>query len=524
MKKFLLIAAMAALAIGANADGYKFEKVWSNTDVASLWLTGVRQGFGLNGKYYINDTQFNGDGTPTIYIYGENGLDGTLPGSANEAFTRDEAGNLIYMNNVPFASHTNDIPWPLEAGASIVVVNPTTLVSKEYVIPEDALPSGRLDCLGFAKGNLLEDGQLFLVGGKDETHFLVMTIAGGEVEMDECYKVNNDKVSATTSTVINYYTDVAGNEALLYVTRNAQIVKIPMTDLTDGEVVVLPGRAPSNGAFPFVWDGKELFVYPYKTPADANYLDGWAIAEAGADEPIAVAPTLFTARTNEYQSNWVNAEVDANGVTIYHYYPGGYLDVWRLTKDEPVPEPKKVYMLGGDDQPWDPTNGTEFVYDAEKNVYTATVTFPAEYNFFGFTTELAENNDDGGWAYIEPFRFGAIADEGTDYWYSGEEDFISLTWDEYHAIRIPAGEYNMTVNLEDMKLFIEEVAPAFLRGDVDMSGDVKIGDVTALINYLLSGDATGISLQAADCDQNGEIKIGDVTALINFLLSGTWAE
>ena len=63
---------------------------------------------------------------------------------------------------------------------------------------------------------------------------------------------------------------------------------------------------------------------------------------------------------------------------------------------------------------------------------------------------------------------------------------------------------------------------SFLRGDVNGDGQVKIGDVTALINYLLSGDALGINLQAADCDQNGEIKIGDVTALINYLLSGSW--
>ena len=62
----------------------------------------------------------------------------------------------------------------------------------------------------------------------------------------------------------------------------------------------------------------------------------------------------------------------------------------------------------------------------------------------------------------------------------------------------------------------------FMRGDVNGDGQVKIGDVTTLINYLLSGDASGINLQAADCDQNGEIKIGDVTALINYLLSGTW--
>ena len=67
-----------------------------------------------------------------------------------------------------------------------------------------------------------------------------------------------------------------------------------------------------------------------------------------------------------------------------------------------------------------------------------------------------------------------------------------------------------------------ETAPAFTRGDVDMDGFVKISDVTALINYLLSGDATGIDLNAADTDQDNQIKISDVTTLINFLLSGNW--
>ena len=62
----------------------------------------------------------------------------------------------------------------------------------------------------------------------------------------------------------------------------------------------------------------------------------------------------------------------------------------------------------------------------------------------------------------------------------------------------------------------------FTRGDVNGDGQVKIGDVTALINYLLSGDASDINLQAADCNEDGQIKIGDVTELINYLLSGTW--
>ena len=61
-----------------------------------------------------------------------------------------------------------------------------------------------------------------------------------------------------------------------------------------------------------------------------------------------------------------------------------------------------------------------------------------------------------------------------------------------------------------------------MRGDVDRDGQVKISDVTALINYLLSGDASGISVEAADCDLDHNIKISDVTTLINYLLSGSW--
>lgn len=61
-----------------------------------------------------------------------------------------------------------------------------------------------------------------------------------------------------------------------------------------------------------------------------------------------------------------------------------------------------------------------------------------------------------------------------------------------------------------------------LVGDVNGDDKVSIADVTALINYLLSGDASAINIELADCNHDGEIKIGDVTALINFLLSGTW--
>ena len=63
---------------------------------------------------------------------------------------------------------------------------------------------------------------------------------------------------------------------------------------------------------------------------------------------------------------------------------------------------------------------------------------------------------------------------------------------------------------------------AGLRGDVNGDHDVDIADATALINYLLYGDATGLNMVNANCDLAGGIDIADATALINYLLYGAW--
>ena len=62
----------------------------------------------------------------------------------------------------------------------------------------------------------------------------------------------------------------------------------------------------------------------------------------------------------------------------------------------------------------------------------------------------------------------------------------------------------------------------FTRGDVNNDGNVDINDTAVLFDYLLSGNATDISLSAADCNQDGRTDISDITVLIDYLLSGTW--
>lgn len=63
---------------------------------------------------------------------------------------------------------------------------------------------------------------------------------------------------------------------------------------------------------------------------------------------------------------------------------------------------------------------------------------------------------------------------------------------------------------------------ASLKGDVNNSGVVDISDVTDLINYLATGNSTGINMTAANVNGDSGVDISDVTALIDYLLHGTW--
>ena len=302
---------------------YTIEPLWDITDLSFLTAGDVRQGFGMNGKFYINDKA-----NQKVIVIDENGLLNTeYPGGANCGITRDEAGNLVISN-----AHFPDA-WTAES--TIIVVDPETNEMKEYVVPEECGMAGRCDFIGFAKGDMMEDGVIYMTGATN-TGISVMTIAGGEVSVDDCYVAPCDGLTPSTSTVINYFTDLAGEEALLYVTRNAALTKITF----DGEEMVpatmtLPNKSAHNGTFPFIWDEKEFFVYPTLP----NYFDGFAVAEAGAEAPIVEIAATYTANANAFTSNWLNAEVckdnnDKEYVTIYQYYPGGYLAVYMLYKGD----------------------------------------------------------------------------------------------------------------------------------------------------------------------------------------------
>ena len=110
---------------------------------------------------------------------------------------------------------------------------------------------------------------------------------------------------------------------------------------------------------------------------------------------------------------------------------------------------------------------------------------------------------------MAPGQSGTYNSSGTQGYWEGSAQEVNFKL--FAQVRC----YTITVTLAGQE-------EPYLRGDVDNSGDVKILDVSALINYLLGNDESAINLKAADCDLSGDIKITDVGALINYLLTGSW--
>ncbi len=227
-----------------------------------------------------------------------------------------------------------------------------------------------------------------------------------------------------------------------------------------------------------------------------------------------------------FGSNWTLMDLES-------YYWLGVLNPATITLLDgefvyPTAVPD-VYIMGEvGDNTWAPNVGQQMTLDEETGLYTANIECKDNdnngYDYFSFTTKLADNADD--WDGIAQYRFGAVS-EATDEnpngdFYVTDEMLgidLSLTNEYVHAFRVAKGEYNLTLNYADMKLKIEKVAPTVKLGDVNGDGDVNVNDVTVLINYILGKNPTPFIEANANVNGDEGINVNDVTALINMILN-----
>ena len=184
----------------------------------------------------------------------------------------------------------------------------------------------------------------------------------------------------------------------------------------------------------------------------------------------------------------------------------------------------KVYILGevNDNDGWHANKGVEMSTEDEK-IYTAEVTTAGNKSFyyFSFTTELAENDDQGGWNYILPYRFGAFGDtDMPDYLITGNALNTPLSLGEFGKTRaygLEAGQWNFTLDMEARTLTVTKAATPGLRGDINGDGKVDVTDVNVVVNIILGKDSKD-NYPNADTDGNGTVDVTDVNAVVNIIL------
>lgn len=123
-----------------------------------------------------------------------------------------------------------------------------------------------------------------------------------------------------------------------------------------------------------------------------------------------------------------------------------------------APQYDSVYILGEvNGNTWDPSVGFEMSTEDGK-IYTAQVTTKASgFSYFSFTKQLAQENSETAWDEIAPYRFGA-QNGGMEYNYVVTEAVlgtsIALTNDNYSALQVAPGTFNLSIDMEKMELII----------------------------------------------------------------------
>ena len=230
------------------------------------------------------------------------------------------------------------------------------------------------------------------------------------------------------------------------------------------------------------------------------------LADSTADDVwAAIAPYRFGPVCDEQAVNWLMTE-DLLGVNCDLATDGSFKSIaipageWTITVDLenntfmidgtwPVVEPEtpNVYIMGNmEGYTWDAINGVEMTYDETNKVYTATVNVVNAYasavGYIGFTKQLADSTADDVWAAIAPYRFGPVCDEQAVNWLM-TEDLLGVNCDlatdgSFKSIAIPAGEWTITVDLENNTFMIDGTWPVvepytgslYILGEVNGNG------------------------------------------------------
>ena len=304
-----------------------------------------RSGYGFGDKFYMTD---RGALELRVFDLATGEEIGQKEIGANQALGHDEAGNAI-VANWGFAGSN---PVGSETTFTLISADLSKMVTTEKV----GSIQGRGDFLGKAKGNVFgAEGATLLASGAaqdlENKGIVCYTFSstGGDTPLVQYSNVydGDQKIGSGTWATYNYYKDVDGTDRYLYVNRS-----VALTDIffEEGEVAGdltreynpadrLCNKGVCNGGEIFVLGSRKFIVYGNWREGVKTYLDGFTIAEIGADNKTLTTvyskePDTSLEREMTTQGNWLNVEVlNDKQAKLYQYFLGGYAAEYGITID-----------------------------------------------------------------------------------------------------------------------------------------------------------------------------------------------
>ena len=304
-----------------------------------------RSGYGFGNKFYMTDRNAQ---QLRVFDLATSKEIGQKEIGANQALGHDEAGNAI-IANWGFAGSN---PLGSKTTFTLISADLAKMVTTEKV----GSIQGRGDFLGKAKGNVFgAEGATLLASGAaqdlENKGIVCYTFSstGGDTPLVQYSNVydGDQKIGVGTWATYNYYKDVDGTDRYLYVNR-----QVALTDIffEEGEVAGdltreynpadrLCNKGVCNGGEIFVLGSRKFIVYGNWREGVNTYLDGFTIAEIGADNKTLTTvytkePDTSMAREMTTQGNWLNVEVLSDKqAKLYQYFLGGYAAEYGITID-----------------------------------------------------------------------------------------------------------------------------------------------------------------------------------------------
>ena len=348
MKKILLLTALMAGAMTVNAQSYFQVKELAKLPVKNITnydKVVCRSGDGFGDKFYMTDRNAQ---QLRVFDLATGKEIGQKEIGANQALGHDEAGNAI-IANWGFAGSN---PLGSETTFTLISADLAKMVTTEKV----GSIQGRGDFLGKAKGNVFgAEGATLLASGAaqdlENKGIVCYTFSstGDDTPLVQYSNVydGDQKIGIGTWATYNYYKDVDGTDRYLYVNR-----QVALTDIffEEGEVAGdltreynpadrLCNKGVCNGGEIFVLGSRKFIVYGNWREGVNTYLDGFTIAEIGADNKTLTTvytkePDTSMAREMTTQGNWLNVEVLSDKqAKLYQYFLGGYAAEYGITID-----------------------------------------------------------------------------------------------------------------------------------------------------------------------------------------------